>query len=91
MTQWLDANAQAGSKQYKALISSLEEMLSEPTWDYHNEELFALMIEHAAMASCLSENDRMRPKLLLEVVQKMLLATSPATLTMRLSTAREAN
>ncbi len=70
MTKWLDANAQAGSKQYKALISSLEEMLSEPTWDYHNEELFALMIEHAAVASCLSDNDRMRPKLLLEVVRK---------------------
>ncbi len=70
MTKWLDAKAQAGSKQYKTLIGSLEEMLSEPTWDYHNEELFALMIEHAAVASCLSDNDRMRPKLLLEVVRK---------------------
>lgn len=70
MGKWLDATAQAGGKQYKTLIASLEEMLSEPTWDYHNEELFALVMEHAATASCLSENERLRPKLLLEVVRK---------------------
>ena len=70
MRKWLDATAQAGKKQYNALIASLEEMLSEPTWDYHNEELFALAIEHAATASCLSETERLRPKSLLEVVRK---------------------
>lgn len=70
ITKWLDATATSGSKQYKSLISSLEEMLSEPTWDYHNEELFALVIEHAATAPCLSENERMRPKAMLEVVRK---------------------
>ncbi len=70
MSRWLDATAQTGSKQYKTLIASLEEMLSEPTWDYHNEELFALAMEHAANGSCLTENERMRPKAMLEVVRK---------------------
>ena len=70
MEKWLDATAQKGGKQYKALIASLEEMLSEPTWDYHNEELFALLIEHAATASCLGDNERLRPKTMLEVVRK---------------------
>ena len=64
-----DANA-AGRKTYKSLLASYEEMLSEPTWESHNEELFATLIEHAATASCLSENDRLRPRLLLEVVRK---------------------
>lgn len=70
MGKWLDATAQAGGKQYKALTSSLEEILSEPTWDYHNEELFTLLIEHAATVSCLSENERLRPKSMLEIVRK---------------------
>ena len=70
MSKWLDATALSGGKQYKALIASLEEMLSEPTWDSHNEELFALLIEHAAKASCLSDNERLRPKSLLDVVRK---------------------
>jgi len=70
MAKWLDATAQTGGKQYKALIASLEEMLSEPTWDYHNEELFAKVMEHASTASCLSDNERLRPKSMLEVVRK---------------------
>ena len=70
MEKWLDATAQTGRKQYKALIASLEEMLSEPTWDYHNEELFAKVMEHASTASCLSDNERLRPKSMLEVVRK---------------------
>lgn len=70
MHKWLDATAQLGGKEYKKLITSLEEMLSEPTWDYHNEELFALAMEHAATASCLSDNERMRPKMLLDVTRK---------------------
>ena len=51
MEKWLDATEQTGGKQYKSLIASLEEMLSEPTWDYHNEELFAKVMEHASTAS----------------------------------------
>lgn len=70
MAKWLNATAQTGGKQYKALIASLEEMLSEPTWDYHNEELFAKVMEHASTASCLSDNERLRPKSMLEVVHK---------------------
>ena len=70
MSKWLNATAQTGGKQYKALIASLEEMLSEPTWDSHNEELFAILMEHAATASCLSDNERLRPKSMLEVVRK---------------------
>ena len=70
MGKWLDATDKQNAKEYKKLISSLEEMLSEPTWDYHNEELFVRVIEHAAAASCLGENDRMRPKMLLETVHK---------------------
>lgn len=70
MTKWLDATSQTGNKEYKKLITSLEEMLSEPTWDYHNEELFALVMEHAATASCLSDNERLRPKMMLEVTRK---------------------
>lgn len=70
LTKWLDATAQEGSKEYKRLIASLEEMLSEPTWDYHNEELFALVMEHAASASCLSDNERLRPKMMLDVTRK---------------------
>ena len=70
MTKWLDATAQVGCKEYKNLIASLEEMLSEPTWDYHNEELFALLMEHAATASCLNNNERMRPQMMLEVTRK---------------------
>jgi len=64
-----DANL-AGRKTYKNLIFSLEEMVSEPTWDYHNEELFALLIRHAANASCLNNSDKARPRLLLEIVNK---------------------
>ncbi len=70
MSKWLDATVQTGGKQYKALIASLEEMLSEPTWDSHNEELFALLMEHAATASCLKDKERLRPKSMLEVVRK---------------------
>ena len=70
MTKWLDGNANSGSKTYKKLLSSLEEMLSEPTWDTHNEELFALAMEHGATASCLSDNDKLRSQMLLEVVRK---------------------
>lgn len=70
MEKWLDATAQTGGKQYKALIASLEEMLSEPTWDYHNEELFAKVMEHASTASCLSDKESLRPKSMLEVVRK---------------------
>ena len=68
MSKWLDGTAELGGKQYKALVTSLEEMLSEPTWDYHNEELFAMVMEHAATASCLNDNERMRPKAMLEFV-----------------------
>lgn len=70
MEKWLNATEQTGVKQYKSLIASLEEMLSEPTWDYHNEELFAKVMEHASTASCLSDNERLRPKSMLEVVHK---------------------
>ena len=70
MTKWLDGTAKTGSKDYKKLIASLEEMLSEPTWNYHNEELFALVIEHAATASCLNDNERLRPKMMLDVTRK---------------------
>lgn len=70
MSKWLDGTAELGGKQYKALVTSLEEMLSEPTWDYHNEELFAMVMEHAATASCLNDNERMRPKAMLEFVRK---------------------
>ncbi|MBP5687079.1 MAG: DUF5106 domain-containing protein [Muribaculaceae bacterium] len=70
MTNWLDATAQAGKKEYKNLIASLEEMLSEPTWNYHNEELFALVMEHAATASCFSDNEKLRPRMMLEVTRK---------------------
>lgn len=70
MTKWLDAAAKAGKKEYKKLIASLEEMLSEPTWNYHNEELFALVMEHAAKASCLSDNERLRPKTMLDITRK---------------------
>lgn len=70
MEKWLNATEQTGGKQYKSLIASLEEMLSEPTWDYHNEELFAKVMEHASTASCLSDNERLRPKSMLEVVRK---------------------
>lgn len=76
MNKWLDATAQAGNKEYKKLISSLEEMLSEPTWDYHNEELFAIIMEHATEATCLSDNERMRPKMMLEITRK----NAPSTL-----------
>ena len=70
MSKWLDSSAKAGGKGYKKLIASLGEMLSEPTWDTHNEELFALAMEHAATAPCLSDNERLRPLMLLEVVRK---------------------
>ena len=70
LTKLLEETAQTSSKDYKQLVASLEEMLSEPTWDSHNEELFALLIEHAANASCLSDNERLRPKSLLDVVCK---------------------
>ena len=70
LDQWLNSAEQDGSKAYKRLIASLEEMLSEPTWSYHNEELLALVIEHATNASCLNENEKQRPKMMLEVVNK---------------------
>ncbi len=70
MSKWLDSSAKTGGKGYKKLIASLEEMLSEPTWDTHNEELFALAMEHGATAPCLSDNERLRPLMLLEVVRK---------------------
>ena len=70
LKQWLDVTSQTSGKQYKTLIASLEEMLSEPTWDSHNEELLALVIEHASTAACLSDNERLRPKAMLEVVRK---------------------
>ena len=70
LTKLLDGTAQTYSKDYKQLVASLEEMLSEPTWASHNEELFAMLIEHASSASCLNERERMRPKSLLEVVRK---------------------
>jgi len=60
----------AGRKVYKNMLASYEEMLSEPTWDFHNEELFSKLIEHASTATCLNQNDRMRPELLLESVHK---------------------
>lgn len=64
-----DANA-TGRKAYTNLLASFEEMLSEPTWDYHNEELLACLIEHAITASSLNDNDKMRPMALLETVHK---------------------
>lgn len=70
ITKWLDVTSQTGGKEYKNLIASLEEMLSEPTWSYHNEELFAIVMKHASSAACLSENERIRPKMMLEVAQK---------------------
>lgn len=60
----------AGKKMYKNMLASYEEMLSEPTWDTHNEELFKRLIEHASTTPCLSESERMRPQLLLDVVRK---------------------
>ncbi len=71
MNNWLDATAKMGGKDYKKLIACLEEMLSEPTWETHNEALFRTLIEHASTrANCLTENEKMRPRLLLDVVQK---------------------
>lgn len=70
LTKMLDDASQKSSKDYKQLVASLEEMLSEPTWDTHNEELFSLVIEHAASASCLNDRERMRPQAMLEVVRK---------------------
>lgn len=70
LTAVLDDANTSGRKTYKNLLTSFEEMLSEPTWDYHNEELFALLIEHAMTATSLNSNDKMRPKALLDVVHK---------------------
>lgn len=70
LLQLLNSTATTGSKPYKAVVTAMEEMLSEPTWDFHNEELFALLVEHAATASCLSDNDKVRYKALLEVTRK---------------------
>ena len=70
LTKMLDDASQKSSKDYKQLVASLEEMLSEPTWDTHNEELLSLVIEHAASASCLNDRERMRPQAMLEVVRK---------------------
>ena len=70
MNKWLNDTEKEGGKAYKKLLASLEEMLSEPTWDYHNEQLFSLVMEHAATTSCLSDNERLRPQLLLDVTRK---------------------
>lgn len=66
----LDEACIAGNKVYKNMLASCEEMLSEPTWDTHNEQLFKRLIEHGSTASCLNENERMRSRLLLDVVRK---------------------
>ncbi len=66
----LDQKCKQGNKAYLKTYSIYEEMLSEPTWDYHNEELFKVLVQHASTASCLNENERMRPKALLEIVNK---------------------
>lgn len=66
----LDEANVAGKKVYKNMVASCEEMLSEPTWDTHNEELFKLLIEHGSTASCLNDNERLRSQSLLEVVRK---------------------
>ena len=70
LNTYLNLNCKNDSKSYKKVISVFEEMLSEPTWDYHNEELFKILIEHASTASCLSDNEKMRAQLLLDVVHK---------------------
>lgn len=70
LKSYLDLKCKDGSKAYLNTFSVFEEMLSEPTWDYHNEELFTILVEHASTAYCLNENERMRPKAMLEIVHK---------------------
>ncbi len=70
LNSYLNLNCKTDPKKYKKILSIFEEMLSEPTWDYHNEELFKTLIEHASTASCLSDNEKMRAQLLLDVVHK---------------------
>lgn len=70
LNAYLNLNCKTDPKKYKKVLSIFEEMLSEPTWDYHNEELFKILIEHASTASCLSDNEKMRAQLLLDVVHK---------------------
>lgn len=67
---YLDIINKQSNKSYLKTFSVFEEMLSEPTWDYHNEELFTLLVEHASTASCLSKNERLRPKSMLDIVRK---------------------
>lgn len=66
----LDEACYAGNKVYKNMLASCEEMLSEPTWDTHNEELFKRLIEHSITSLCLNDNERMRSQMLMEVVHK---------------------
>lgn len=70
LNAYLNLNCKTDKKTYKKVFSVFEEMLSEPTWDYHNEELYKILIEHASTASCLSDNEKMRAQLLLDVVHK---------------------
>ena len=70
LNTYLNLNCKNDSKSYKKVISVFEEMLSEPTWDYHNEELFKILIEHASSASCLNDNEKIRARLMLDVVHK---------------------
>ena len=70
LNAYLNLNCKTDKKTYKKVFSVFEEMLSEPTWDYHNEELYKILIEHASTATCLSDNEKMRAQLLLDVVNK---------------------
>lgn len=70
LNTYLNLNCKTDKKTYKKVFSVFEEMLSEPTWEYHNEELYKILIEHASTAPCLSDNEKMRAQLLLDVVHK---------------------
>lgn len=70
LNTYLNLNCKNYPQKHKKLLSIFEEMLSEPTWDYHNEELFRVLVEHASTAYCLNDNERLRPKAMLEVVRK---------------------
>lgn len=70
LNTYLNLNCKNYPQKHKKLLSIFEEMLSEPTWDYHNEELFRVLVEHASTAYCLNNNERLRPKAMLDVVHK---------------------
>ena len=87
----LDNACGKGGKYYKNFTAALEEMLSEPTWDTHNEELFAMLIKHEASASCLNDKEKLRPQLLLESVNKNAPGSSAANISYELTSSERHN